>query len=63
MRTRFTLAQLFQRGYNCGDVDLIIKNGFGTYGSKSGAIVLHIADIAGVDEYFNEMAESKRRYR
>lgn len=63
MRTRFTIAQLVQRGYCLGDIDHMIQQGFAAYGSKSGCTVLLVEDIVGVDEYFNEMAERKRYRR
>lgn len=63
MRTRFTIAQLVQRGYCLGDIDHMVQQGFATYGSKSGATVLNVEDIMGVDEYFNDMAERKRYRR
>ncbi len=63
MRTRFSIAQLIQRGYCLGDIDHMVNQGFASYGSKSGVTVLNIQDIHGVDDYFNEMAEEKKRYR
>lgn len=59
---RFTLAQMYQRGYCVGDIDHIIAMKFATMGSKSGAIVLNVQDIEFIDEYFNERAEKSRRW-
>lgn len=56
---RFTLAQLYGRGYNLTDIDHMIHNGLATYSSKSGAIVLMIEDILSMDEYFNELRYGK----
>ena len=63
MRKRFTLPQIYARGYTNGDIDQMIALGFATYGSKSGAIVLLIEDITGVDEYFAEQYDRRNRRR
>ncbi len=60
---RFNLAQMFSRGFNLGDIDYMVKNNMATYASKSGATVLMIEDIVGLEDFFAEKRDSERRRR
>lgn len=59
---RFTLSQMYQRGYCIGDIDHLIAMKMATVGHKSGAVVLNVQDIEYIDDYFNERAERQRRW-